>query len=129
MPGWSLTVAGIFIGKMRGIHGLIAEETANDRNVWSCATKKYRAYVYVIGSGKGPFKVGRSSRPESRLRALQQATPRKLYLWATRLCPDAHTAEHRAHVLLTGFERRGEWFTCSLADAIRAVEVAASEQD
>lgn len=70
------------------------------------------AFLYVIGSRRGPHKVGVSSDPRRRLAQLQVSTHEALLLKrATETpVPDPAKVESFAHWLLRESAIRGEWF-------------------
>lgn len=97
----------------------------------------YRGAVYVIGylnhgDVVRPYKVGRVeplSVVAQRVRTLQTASPRTLVV-AHVVGADISSAavEQRAHDILADCRMIGEWFDCSLAEAIKAVNQAKREE-
>ena len=70
-------------------------------------------YIYVIGSTRGPFKVGVATSVKARLCELQIASPTKLLIIQSYAVP-AHLAfvvEREAHQDLRDHKVRGEWFS------------------
>ncbi|WP_286963561.1 GIY-YIG nuclease family protein [Methylobacterium sp.] len=70
------------------------------------------AHLYVIGSRRGPHKVGVSANPRKRLSQLQTGTASLLILKRTTATPIAEpeAVERYAHWLLRESAVRGEWF-------------------
>lgn len=88
-----------------------------------------QSYLYVIGSEDGPKKIGMSGNPDSRLAALQTASPVRLegeFLGSVDLSA-ARSIEARAHKILSASRMSGEWFDVSLDDAVNAVFAAADD--
>ncbi|MDH2311404.1 GIY-YIG nuclease family protein [Methylobacterium brachiatum] len=86
-------------------------------------------YVYVIatvGLEDVACKVGVSRNPARRVKQLQSAVKRRLYLADVRLevAETAGAVERYAHWLLRKHHIRGEWFAVDDPDAWRAVENA-----
>lgn len=90
-----------------------------------------RGSVYVIGPEGGPFKVGVSHDPHDRMQTLQTGSPIVLRLHFHEPCASpevpARLVEAWAHALLNHSRTHGEWFACTLDDAITAVSRAARE--
>ena len=86
----------------------------------------YKLYVYVIESEAGPQKVGHSGDPQSRLLQLMTGHPFGLEVVHTVHHADAPLLEKIAHRILDKHKIAGrrEWFKCSRADAIAAVDAA-----
>lgn len=84
-------------------------------------------WLYIMSDGTGPWKVGRSKNEvEERRDAGQTFNPRKLHVVSRVWCPDVVVAEAKAHRILAAHRRgRGEWFDCTLRQAMQAVAVAA----
>lgn len=82
--------------------------------------------VYVIGSASGQHKIGISANPTNRLIALQTANPMALSLARSTvmLRSEAREVERHAHWLLRHQRSSGEWFSCSLDEALTAVDTA-----
>jgi hypothetical protein len=85
-------------------------------------------YIYVIGPQQGLQKVGLATDPQTRLAALQTASPFNLQIHVAVQVPfaEAHTIERRAHRLLARSRIRSEWFQTSPGEAIAAVHAAAA---
>jgi hypothetical protein len=84
--------------------------------------------VYVISDGSGHHKIGSAACVASRLDALQTGNPRKLSVSYTIESGNRRAVELRAHRLLAGRSRRGEWFDVPLADAISAITEAVEQE-
>jgi hypothetical protein len=82
--------------------------------------------VYVIGSGRGPRKIGIAVNPVSRLRRLQTGSAARLTLQHQRHIARAlaPAVEAYAHWLLRDHKQQGEWFRVSAAHAIEALDQA-----
>ncbi len=82
--------------------------------------------VYVMGDAGGPIKVGASSRPKRRARALiWEGHARAMTIFATYQRPrDALTVERVALWLLREHRVKGEWFSVSPGRACAAIEEA-----
>jgi hypothetical protein len=88
-------------------------ETASPRNV----------SVYVIAGG-GLVKVGVSDNPGYRVYALQAGSPVALTLEHMSAQWDRATAmkvERTVHEMLKDRRRHGEWFACSLEEAVSCI--------
>ena len=87
------------------------------------------AWLYVIGEKAGPYKLGFSTQPRSRLKALRLETKRdlKLLWWVETPYKTARSVELMAHKLLAEYERDGEWFTAPFNAVVDASEVAVLE--
>lgn len=85
--------------------------------------------VYVIGSARGPKKVGLSNGLRQRLRSVQTGNESRLKVLLAEEVPDASAAaiERRAHWLLRDARKNGEWFAVSAKAAIAAVTQAIAE--
>jgi hypothetical protein len=84
-------------------------------------------YVYVIGPTRGLQKIGMATDPQTRLAALQTASPVDLLIHAAIAVPfgAAPDVEHQAHRLLGRMCVRNEWFEATPAEALFAVYTAA----
>lgn len=81
-------------------------------------------YVYVIGNARGPFKVGIAANVKRRVTSLQTGHHEQVLIHAMRQCADVEEAraiERLAHTKLLPNRLRGEWFVCSLEDAVAAI--------
>lgn len=86
-------------------------------------------HVYVIASEAGPVKIGIATDVQARFSALKTSSPWPLTLAVAvevRGGP-AERLERSAHEALAGSRMAGEWFSCSPADAIKAVRNAADD--
>lgn len=86
-------------------------------------------FLYVMGSARGPKKIGVATDPGLRLRELRTGHSRPLKLLFTATAPDglAVDIERRAHWLLRDEKTHGEWFSVSAKAAIDAVKFAIGE--
>lgn len=82
--------------------------------------------VYVIGSPRGPQKIGVALNVARRLGALQTGNSTKLSVSLAKpmATPEAKMVEAHAHWLLRESRMAGEWFRVSPAAAGRAVRDA-----
>jgi len=88
--------------KERQVHAVIAGATNGN-------------WIYVIGAGRGPVKIGWTTNLKSRLVKLQTGSPVKLRLLA--LAPGNRVDEARLHQLFAADRLTGEWFNRSSAVA------------
>ena len=81
-------------------------------------------YVYIIGAKPdGPVKVGISTDCKRRMICLQTNSHMNLVLlknWCLTYS-NAKKLERTAHVELSGYRLKGEWFSCSPEIAIKAI--------
>jgi uncharacterized protein YlaI len=80
--------------------------------------------VYVIGPGDGPYKIGLARNPENRLSSLQTGHHQDLFIhWTFGMLKkaEAQFIERAAHSSLKDKRVRGEWFACSVKEAIDAI--------
>jgi len=80
--------------------------------------------VYLIGPRDGPYKVGVADDIGSRLEGLQTGCFVELFIHAVRPClsrTEALRLERQAHAALQGHSIRGEWFSCSLEQAVESL--------
>ncbi len=90
---------------------------------WRTARKALPVRVYVISGGEH-VKVGISADPDARLRDLQVGNPLRLSVkFASRPVRRefAERIERVAHSRLKPFKVSGEWFGCSVRDAVMAL--------
>lgn len=76
-------------------------------------------HVYVIEDELGRVKIGHTTRPHSRMQAIETAIG--LSIARSFVTPKfkAYTeAESRAHKLLDKYRGRGEWFSCDYELAV-----------
>lgn len=86
------------------------------------------AHVYVMTSGLGLVKIGKSGDPEGRRKSIELASGTLLELhYATPRRPDAGLLELFAHHILRDKRRSGEWFDVSASVAVAAVNEAARQ--
>lgn len=82
--------------------------------------------IYVLGPAGGPYKVGHSVEPTTRLATLQIGRESRLIMHhcahyeGVRACH----LEKFAHRLLAEHRINGEWFDVSISQAIDAIELA-----
>jgi hypothetical protein len=88
-------------------------------------------YIYLIGpeGGRGPFKVGISTRPEHRAKQLQTAYPRPVAVYGSWQHSNPRAVEAETHRLLAPWQMSGEWFDVSLNRATAAIMQAISHVD
>jgi hypothetical protein len=79
-------------------------------------------YIYVIGCG-GYRKIGYANDPKKRLKGIQTGNPRPCIIEYARplLNVNVTAAEAAAHAELKAKRAQGEWFRCSLDQAIKAI--------
>lgn len=80
-------------------------------------------FVYVISVSGGHVKIGRSDAPWKRLMDIQVGNPRpvRLHLCLCTQPMDAVTVEAKAHARLFQKRVEGEWFDCTVEQAVKAV--------
>ncbi len=85
--------------------------------------------IYVIGSDRGPKKVGLAGNPRRRLLSIQNGNPQPLkLLHECQVNPDlAPSIERRTHWLLREKRVAGEWFKVEAGRAIEAIAQAVAE--
>jgi hypothetical protein len=85
-------------------------------------------YIYRIGpeGGRGPFKVGISTRPEHRAKQLQTAYPRPVAVYGSWQHANPRAVEAETHRLLAPWHINGEWFDVSQDRARAAIGQAIS---
>ena len=84
-------------------------------------------YIYVLGGEEGPYKIGISSRPNHRLAELQTCHHQELRLHFVAQVVDrivAKKIEVKAHSRLHSLHLKGEWFSCSLDDAVASIKAS-----
>lgn len=86
-------------------------------------------FVYVIGleRGDGPLKIGIAEHIRSRLSGLNTSSPFRFCVraaWSARNVQTTTDAEYAAHAVLADQRAHGEWFNCSIPEAIAAVETS-----
>lgn len=87
-------------------------------------------HIYIMQSKDLLMKVGSSYVPEARRAEVSWMNGGGvLLLWMTPRLRYPYTIERLAQKLLSeqGFHHKGEWFTCTVFDAKRAIEVASAE--
>jgi hypothetical protein len=84
------------------------------------------ASIYIIGPDGGPYKVGWSKDPKSRLGNLQvgQAVEVKIHYQQETDVAKAKIIEKMVHRQLAHKRIRGEWFSASLEDIVDEVRYA-----
>jgi hypothetical protein len=85
-------------------------------------------YIYLIGpeGGRGPLKVGISTRPEHRAKQLQTAYPRPVAVYGSWPHADPRAVEAETHRLLAPWHINGEWFDVNQDRATAAIVQAIS---
>lgn len=89
------------------------------------------AFVYVIGSKNGPFKIGVASDLEKRLCSIQTGNPRHLSVRHACMVADmgiAREMEVALHKHFAAMRRAGEWFCVSVTAVKSAICDIAWEQ-
>lgn len=87
-------------------------------------------FIYIIGSNEasaiGPYKIGFSKNPETRLRSLQTGNSDKLKVLYTENIDKTRVRfiESQIHTNLKHRQIKGEWFNISLESAILEVKYA-----
>jgi probable addiction module antidote protein len=91
-------------------------------------TDDKQTFVYVISAGDNLHKVGVARDMRRRLAALSTGCPYHLSVSYSRPCTasTAGIVEQNAHRALSSFKLKGEWFECSVDEAIEAVRSAPS---
>jgi predicted GIY-YIG superfamily endonuclease len=86
----------------------------------------YIMFIYIIGSTNGPYKIGFSKNPETRLRSLQTGNSDKLKVLYTENIDKSSVrfVENRIHSNLKHRQIKGEWFNIPLESAILEVKYA-----
>ena len=85
-----------------------------------------RGYVYIVHNPawEGWFKIGMAVDANDRLNSYQTGTPHRDYELVYKvLCKDRRKAEAFVHDNLTTFSKRGEWFNCTLDQALAVFEL------
>lgn len=86
------------------------------------------SFIYVMKGDHGYCKIGVSRNPLDRLATLHTASPVPLSMAYVAVTPgDAYNIEALAHAALAGQRVNGEWFNCSVSQAVAAVSGAAYE--
>lgn len=88
------------------------------------------AYVYIIGKdANGPVKVGFSTNHKKRIASIQSSNPSPLQtLKIYRLgIENASKLERAIHHNLISKRIEGEWFSCSLSDVVKIVDIIRKE--
>lgn len=82
--------------------------------------------IYVIGPTEGPYKIGYSGNPRSRLSSLQTGTTQSLLIHYEEEAETSKAVviEKLIHRQLAHKKIRGEWFDVTLEDAIAEVKYA-----
>jgi hypothetical protein len=86
------------------------------------------AYVYCIGSIKGPFKVGVTTDAALRLKDIQVGNPKQLAivrLFELASTDVAFAVEAAAHLSLQNHRLNGEWFAASVKAITAAISNSA----
>jgi DNA-binding XRE family transcriptional regulator len=87
-------------------------------------------YIYVIGPESGPFKIGIARNLESRFHSFQTGHYQALKVHFAAEVLDWDTArklESNSHETLSVWRLKGEWFSCSLENAIEAIQSLGQE--
>lgn len=95
-----------------------------DDNPTEPETKIHSAYVYLIQAvGTNYYKIGISTNPQARLKALQAQSPHKLVLIACQMNYDAWRFEQSLHSRFSSCRTQGEWFHLSAVEAEAITEL------
>ena len=78
--------------------------------------------VYIIGNGKGEYKIGRAKNAARRLAQIQSASPDTLTLHMVFTTPDSLNTERWFHHFFFRQRISGEWFRLSDDDVVEAWE-------
>ena len=82
-------------------------------------TEDIAGHVYVIEDELGRVKIGHTTRPKTRMQAIEAAIGLSIARsYVTPRFKAFTEAEHRAHKLLDKYRGRGEWFTCDYELAV-----------
>lgn len=84
------------------------------------------SWIYIIGAENGPYKIGFSKTPETRLKSLQTGHPNKLILHYKREVPEEEIKfiEECIHKQMKPKQTHGEWFNVILDDAKSEISFA-----
>jgi hypothetical protein len=95
------------------------------------STSSHFCFIYLIGpeGGRGPFKIGISTRPENRAKQLQTAYPRPVAVYGSWQHANPRAVEAEAHNLLAPWHLNGEWFDVGQNRATAAILQAISHVD
>src|SRR4051794_20111529 len=80
--------------------------------------------IYVMRSSAGPVKIGIASNVGKRLLSIKTGCPFEVQLAHKKEHETASQVESLAHSLLSEKRMNGEWFDCSVEDAVIAIEQA-----
>jgi len=88
---------------------------------------RYIDCVYIVECN-GLYKIGRTSHLDSRLNAIQTATPFPVQLVYAIPCPmKDREIEHALHVIFADHRVRGEWFKLSMRDIAKIKSLSVQE--
>lgn len=80
-------------------------------------------HVYVIEDELGRVKIGHTTRPHSRMQAIETAIGLSIdRSFVTPKFKAFTETEHRSHKLLDKYRGRGEWFNCDFDLAVVVVQ-------
>ena len=78
-------------------------------------------HIYVMGSDGGPLKIGVSNNPDVRRQTVGQRTKRGLTVYEAIECDNPYKVEKIAHLMLRDKAVGGEWFNCSVDEALETI--------
>ena len=84
-------------------------------------------YLYVLHRGDGMRKIGITTKPLNRQRALQSVTGSELHLEMLLWWAAPAALENRVHQLLRTHRAKGEWFLSSWDEVFAALSTALAE--
>ena len=84
-----------------------------------------RKFVYVLSSASGLLKIGSATSPAVRCKLMESSSGFETVV-AAQFGPyrGAHLVERAAQAALSTARRKGEWFSCSVAEAESAISYA-----
>lgn len=75
--------------------------------------KSNPGYVYILKADNGLYKIGMSSNPKGRIKAIRTASPVKVVLYRLFYSSNMADAEAMLHLMFEDFRVCGEWFNLS----------------
>ena len=108
-PSWSDNAIGTQFNKRVNAAQREIREKERQAAKAAAAAQPSKTYIYFIQQGDdGPIKVGYSTSPEERLRALQTASPYSLRL--LKVVEGGEALEKQIHTRFAENQLQGEWF-------------------
>ena len=83
--------------------------------------KKSNAQIYIMTDDTGLVKVGLSMSPSGRLRHFKVGNPSVKMVYTSRVISNCNLVERNVHKSLSSAHVSGEWFSCSVNDAVTEV--------